>query len=161
MNKIYRATLVVAVFPAALLAATTLSPPRPTDSLSWMAGCWRQERGRVIVEERWSPPRAGMLMGMGRTIHNDTLQEHEFVLIREEQGRVQYEAHPSGQPPNIFPLKSMTEDAVTFEDPAHDFPQRVGYRRAGSDSMIGWIEGTRGTNTRRFEFPYARIRCEG
>ena len=48
-----------------------------------------------------------------------------------------------------------------FENAAHDFPQRVGYRVAGGDSLLAWIEGTRDGQVRRIEFPYRRVACPG
>ena len=46
-----------------------------------------------------------------------------------------------------------------FEDPAHAFPQRVGYRRVGGDEMLAWVEGTVSGKARRQEFPYHRVDC--
>ena len=142
-----------------LLAGVDHRSPSPVDQLRFMAGCWERRTPRGVVEERWAPPKGGMLQGMGRTFRGDTLVEHEFVLIREVGGRVVYEAHPSGQAPNIFPVKQISDTLVEFEDPAHDYPQRVGYRKAGADSLIAWIDGTTPRGARRIEFPYARIGC--
>ena len=46
-----------------------------------------------------------------------------------------------------------------FEAPEHDFPQRVGYRRAGADSLLAWVEETTNGKLRRIEFPYRRVQC--
>ena len=142
--------------------ATLFSPPRsptPLDQHRFLTGCWERRTPRGTVEERWSTPKGGMMQGMGRTFRGDSLVEYEFVLIREIGGRVVYEAHPSGQAPNTFPLKTLTDSLVEFEDPAHDYPQRVGYRKAGADSLIAWIDGTTPRGPRRVEFPYARAAC--
>ena len=89
----------------------------------------------------------------------DTLREYEFVVIREVEGRLRYEARPSGQPPATFPQKTLTDTLVEFEDPAHDYPQRIGYRKVGADSVIAWIDGTTAQGARKVEFPYARATC--
>ena len=47
---------------------------------------------------------------------------------------------------------------AVFENPAHDFPQEVGYRRDG-DNLLAWIRGTQNGKERRIEFPYTRARC--
>ena len=49
--------------------------------------------------------------------------------------------------------------AVLFENPQHDFPQRVGYRSSGPDTMLAWIEGTAKGKSRKLEFPYRRVPC--
>ncbi len=146
-------------FAVLLFGAFTPHSPSPTDSLRFLTGCWERRTPRGTVEERWSPPKGGMLQGMGRTFRGDTLVEYEFVLIREVAGRLQYGARPSGQAPNTFPAKTVTDSLVEFEDLAHDYPQRVGYRKAGADSLIAWIDGTTPRGPRRVEFPYARISC--
>ena len=87
-------------------------------------------------------PRAGTMLGMGRTVRGETLVEYESVLIREQEGRLAYEAHPSGQPAARFVAIRATETEVIFENPEHDYPQRVGYRRDGPDALTGWIDGT-------------------
>ena len=45
-----------------------------------------------------------------------------------------------------------------FANAAHDFPQRIGYRRRG-DRLDAWIEGTVDGRARRVEFPYVRVAC--
>jgi hypothetical protein len=56
-------------------------------------------------------------------------------------------------------LSPALDTLVLFENAAHDFPQRIGYRRLGNDSLVAWIEGTRQGRTRRVEFPYGRVAC--
>ena len=70
-------------------------------------------------------------------------------------------AHPSGQASAVFTAQTVSDSLVVFENAAHDFPQRVGYRRVRSDSLLAWIEGAVQGAARRIEFPYARARCPG
>jgi hypothetical protein len=129
------------------------------DGVAWMQGCWQMTSGDRVIEETWTAPRGGVMLGSGRTVRAGKLVEHEFVLLAERDGRLAYEAHPSSQPPTTFMSKEIEAASVVFEDPAHDFPQRVGYRRVAGDRMLAWIEGTVSGNTRRQEFPYQRVDC--
>jgi hypothetical protein len=72
-----------------------------------------------------------------------------------------YEAHPSGQPSAVFLSTTVTGSTVVFENLQHDFPQRVGYERKGSDRLLAWIEGTQNGQIRRVDFPYRRSACAG
>jgi hypothetical protein len=101
------------------------------------------------------------MLGMGRTVRGEDLVEYEVVVLREEEGRLAYDAHPSGQPPAVFLSRSVDGSSVVFENLRHDFPQRVGYRRDGADSLLAWIEGTRKGQVKRVEFPYRRAACPG
>ena len=129
------------------------------DRLSWLAGCWELRTATRTVEEYWTRPRGGTMLGMGRTVVRDSMVEHESTLIRWKGDRLVYEANPSGQAPTTFPAIVATADSVVFEAPEHDFPQRVGYRRNGADSLSAWIEGTSNGKTRRIPFLYARSAC--
>ena len=77
------------------------------------------------------------MLGMGRTVRGGKTVEYELVLINERDGRLAYEAHPSGQPSATFLSTTVSETSVVFENPEHDFPQRVGYRREGADGLAG------------------------
>lgn len=128
-------------------------------AVGWLQGCWQLTAGDRIVEEQWTAPRAGVMLNMGRTVRGDRLMEYEWVLLREKDGVLEYEAHPSGQPSDVFIAKTATSSEVVFENPQHDFPQRVGYKRDG-ESLLAWIEGTTNGKSRRVEFPYRRAACE-
>jgi hypothetical protein len=136
------------------------SPPEgDLERLAWLAGCWSFARPDGETEEHWTAPRGGTMLGMSRTIRRGRTVEHEFVLIRFDSGRLAYEARPSGQPPAIFPLKALEADAVVFENPSHDFPQRIIYRRT-ADGVTARVEGTSDGKTRGIDFPFVRCRPE-
>ena len=151
-----RITLALFLFSAPAAAQTT-----SVEQLGWLTGCWELRTPTRIVEESWMRPRAGTMLGMGRTVVRDSMTEHEATLIRVTNGKLAYHANPSGQRPTTFPAIVVTADSVIFEAPEHDFPQRVGYARRGADSLIAWIEGTSSGRTRRIPFPYKRVTCSG
>jgi hypothetical protein len=154
--------LVLALLAMHSAAGAQAAGPRPTERLNWLAGCWERRKGPTLVEEHWLAPRAGVLMGMGRTVRGDSLREYEFTRIYERGDTLVYAAQPSGQAPAEFRALPSAERAVTFENPAHDFPQRVIYRAAaGSDSLLARVEGTIGGRVRGNDFNYRRVACAG
>jgi len=130
------------------------------DRVAWLQGCWRSTRGEMTIEEQWMSPRGGTMIGMGRTVRGSKTVEYELVMIKEQEGRLAYEAHPSGQPTATFIAATASDTSVVFENPAHDFPQRVGYKRNGADNLEAWIEGQANGKSRRVDFSYQRARCE-
>lgn len=154
-----RARGFVAVLVAAWLWPSMATAQARIDSVSWMQGCWQLTDGDRVVEEHWTSPRAGIMLASGRTVRAGTLVGHEFVLLAERNGRLAYDAHPSDQPPTTFLSTAIDAASVVFEDPAHDFPQRVGYRRVGADRMLAWIEGSVSGKPRRVDFPFQRVDC--
>ena len=150
--------ILAALFP---LAPDSGQSAAGLQKVEWLTGCWEMASGGRTVEEHWLPPRGGTMINVGRTVREGKTIEHELVIIRPQDGRLAYEAHPSGQAPAVFLSRELTDSLVVFENPAHDFPQRVAYERRGSDSALAWIEGTREGKTRRIEFPYRRVACAG
>ena len=129
--------------------------------LGWLAGCWKSVSGRRAVEEHWMAPRAGLMLGIGRTTNaaGDTLIEFEQTRIHQRGNDLVFNASPSGQSTDSFTAIAVSDSSVTFENKAHDFPQRVGYTLKADGSLAAWIEGTQGGKTRHVDFPYARATC--
>jgi hypothetical protein len=153
----------VFVVVSALMIVISGMPARAAGSierLAWLQGCWQMTSGSRIVEEQWTAPRGGIMLGAGRTTRDGRLVEYEQVVLREKDGRLAYEAHPSGQAPAVFLSNQIDDSAVVFENSAHDFPQRVGYEKKGADALLAWVEGTAGGRSRRNEFNYQRVRCD-
>lgn len=172
----------VSVVVGVLLAGClpVFAQPQPAiDRVAWLHGCWQttppappapsertrvegSERTRVegsyVVEEQWMAPRGGTMIGMGRTVREGKTTEYELVVVKEQDGRLAYEAHPSGQPSAVFLSREITNTSVVFENAEHDFPQRVGYRRSES-GLAAWIEGTVKGQLRHIDFTYARVPC--
>ena len=150
---------------AALLSVTDQGVQNPTvghgtiDRVAWLQGCWELSSGNRIVEEQWTRPRGGIMLGVGRTTRDGRLVEYESVVLREQEGRLAYEAHPSGQESAVFMSREISDTSVVFENPTHDFPQRVGYERPGSDALSAWVEGSVQGQSRRIDFPYRRVSC--
>ncbi|HKQ18433.1 MAG TPA: DUF6265 family protein [Candidatus Eisenbacteria bacterium] len=159
MNR--KSLALVSTYLFAGLALVGLAEADPLARISWLAGCWEAVSPTRTIEENWTAARGHTMIGVGRTVRGDSLFEHEFIVLRERGDRLAYEAHPSGQASTVFWSKEVTDSTVVFEDPKHDFPQRVGYRRVGSDSLVAWIEGSRGGKMRHIEFPYRRASCAG
>ena len=130
--------------------------PSDVDRLAWLAGCWTQPRANGVLEEHWMAPLGGSMLGMSRTVVDGRTREYEFVRIMAVEGRLAYIAKPSGQAEATFPVKTLEDGLVVFENPAHDFPQRVIYRRNTDGTITARIEGTIKGEARGRDFPYRR-----
>jgi len=150
---------------AALVLSWTAAPrvrgqaPSDIDRLAWLAGCWTQPRANGVIEEHWMAPLGGSMLGMSRTVVDGRTREYEFVRVMAVDGRLAYIAKPSGQAEATFPMKSLEDGLVVFENPTHDFPQRVIYRRNTDGTLTARIEGTIKGEARGRDFRYKR--CEG
>jgi hypothetical protein len=140
-----------------ILAALIQAPD--VNALSWFAGCWRQESSSRTVDEVWMAPQADGMLGMSRTVAKGRIVEYEFMQIRAQEGKVVYIAKPSGQPEATFTATTIGPREAIFENPAHDFPQRVIYRLQADGSIAARVEGTRNGQARGIDFPMKRVAC--
>lgn len=126
----------------------------------WMSGCWKQDRGEgSYVYEQWSKP-AGLMVGLGRVHRDGRIVEYEFLRIEEKGEAIYFIAIPFAQQEAAFRLTSFEDGVAVFENPEHDFPQKISYSRTAG-GMTARVEGTDGGSTRGFEVVFARAACEG
>jgi hypothetical protein len=146
------------------LAGAPLGMARADEALlrlSWMSGCWAAVGGEVGAGEMWTSTAGASLLGLSRTLRQGRTVAHEFLQIRRDaEGRLVLIAEPSGQARAVFVLLRQEAHEVVFENPTHDFPQRVAYALRGPAQMEGRIEGKRGERERVIRFPFERVACE-
>lgn len=141
--------------PVVLLFAMMLSgsaSAADVTALGWMSGRWVSEQGERWSEEHWTAPRGGLMLGVGRSGRGAMALQFEFVRIAaNEQGVPVYWASPGGGPAVPFKLVQSDRGSATFENPAHDYPVRIEYRRDG-DQLIATISGQDGADRSTWQF---------
>lgn len=88
-------------------------PPAATIAdMAWMAGHWTGEGLGGVVDEIWSPPSGGAMLGMFRLVKDGKPVFYELVTMSEEQGSL------------IIRLKHFHPDMKGWEEKAQtvDFP---------------------------------------
>ena len=144
----------------ALAACVTLvagevvaSGPAP----NWLAGRWCGcDEGRRI-EEVWLAEAGGMLLGMSRTLRDARVESFEFMRIVAEGNNYSLHVQPNGVPATVFRMVARDDASMRFENPAHDFPNRIEYRRTG-DELHAAIAGP-GRDGKTMTIPFAYRRC--
>jgi hypothetical protein len=139
----------------AALLGTPIAAGAVNELPAWMAGSWCGTQGGQRIEEVWLAPAGGLMLGMGRTVSASGQRPAQFEFLRVElrDGVPTYLAQPQGVPAVAFRLIQSGDSSVRFENPAHDFPQRIEYRRNGS-ALRAEIAGPRGGQERVIGFDY-------
>lgn len=113
--------------------------------VSWISGVWSGTSGQTTIEERWTPASGGSMLAVARTMRGGVMSSFEFLCIVERDGSLVYTAMPNGRtPPTHFTLTSITADAATFENPAHDFPKMIRYTKRADGSLETMVAGDGG-----------------
>lgn len=136
-------------FPDARPAAQVAEVPQ------WMSGTWLSRKGDTWIEERWAPPRAGVMLGTSLSGSGGEAASYEYMRIAPSaDGLITFWGSPGGAPPVPFPMVSGSAQEAVFENPKHDFPTRIVYRREG-EALVATISGPGGSNAQSWK--YARI----
>jgi hypothetical protein len=149
----------------AMAPATAQEPASPeagVGAVAWLAGCWEGVlRNGATYEEAWLVPRAGSMVGVARMTGEGRTLSFEFMRITADEGVLVYAAQPSGRPPTLFRATAVGAGQVTFENPGHDFPQRILYHYTPPGQLHARIEGERDGELRGIDFPLRRVACPG
>ena len=140
-----------------LAAAFALTGADEVAKLDWLAGSWAQDRDGVLVRETWLAPRDGVMAGMSQTNRPGKKPFVEFMKISAEPAGVTFTAIIPGQPPTPFVRLPGPDGEAIFENKAHDFPQRVIYRRCEAD-LCARIEGMSGGKLEFQDWRYTRVK---
>jgi len=124
--------------------------------LSWMTGHWRSSSGESVSEELWTTPAGGLMLGLHRDLRPGKQAFFEFLRIEERDGTIAFIAQPGGRTPTSFPLASLDGMKAVFENPEHDFPQRIIYRIDG-DQLCARAEGTTNGKESGSEWCWTRV----
>jgi len=125
-KKMAISTLALAAGSVCALDGT--SPP----GLDWLEGRWCGGDTTVRIEETWLPTRGDMQFGVSRTVKEGRVVGFEFLRIAVMDGVPTYLAQPGGKPATAFVRAAGGEHWIRFENPDHDFPKRIEYRRTGN-----------------------------
>ena len=140
-----------------LLPLSSLAGQQPTvASLSWLHGCWERTTRSGRAFETWTPRGSGEILGTARLMSEARDRETERLRIYRRGDTLVYEAHPESQALTVFPLRVHSADSLVFENPAHDFPQRIVYTRVGNDSLVAVVSNITGSG-RPLRFAFRRI----
>ncbi|MGD9588137.1 MAG: DUF6265 family protein [Pyrinomonadaceae bacterium] len=158
-------TVFFALFLFVLLPAQALGQETKasTAALGWMAGCWElnARNGAMVISEQWMKPAGGTLIGMSRTVSGGKTVAWEFLRIVTDADGISYVAKPhQNKEETVFKIVKFSPGEIIFENPVHDFPQRIIYRKGEADSLFARIEGTRNGKPGGMDIPMKRIKCE-
>lgn len=99
------------------------------------------------------------MVGASRTVVGDQARAFEHLRLRADGEDLVYTAIPSGQAETDFRSTAVSDSGFTVENPEHDFPQRISYRRTQADSLSVRVEGPGPNGPRGFDIVFRRVEC--
>ena len=154
---------------AAAPAAAGPTPARAkTADLAWMSGHWIGTGLGGEIEEIWSQPAGGSLMGMFRLVAQDRAKLYEFLLVEEGERGVEfrfkhfnrgYQAWEKDGPLSFVLVDSAPGRAVFESTDPEQSPARMIYHRTSEDGLAVVVENPEAiSGPRSFEVVFRRAR---
>jgi len=131
----------LAVLSTSTVAAQSRTPS-PLDALAWMSGSWSGTQGDVTAEEHWTTPSGGLMLCVHRDLRGGRAVSFEFLRIVARGDTITFIAMPRGRNETPFPMKELGPKRVVFENPEHDYPQRILYWQEKPGELKAHTEGT-------------------
>jgi len=143
----------------------TSSVEATLSDFAWLAGHWQGNLAGRIVEEIWSEPMVGLMMGMFRLADSTQTLVLEFFSLRQSEEGIEFRLRHFSpaldawekEDPITLKLVNQRENLFTFENPFHDRPKRVILTRAGENTLISRSEIIREDKTEIMELTLSRV----
>ena len=127
---------------------------------SWLIGKWSNTAKQRHDYETWGKYNDSTYLGKSYSIQNgDTVSSESIKLVEGNEG-IYYIPIVQGQNNNLpvsFKLIVVETNKLVFENPAHDFPQRISYHLVSPDSLVAEISGMLKGEHHARQFPMRRM----
>jgi len=131
------------------------------DELKWLEGTWQRETRRGPAYETWRVLSERTFEGESWRFDADGARRiGEELLLVEMGGDVFYLPKVAENPaPVPFRMSESAAGRAVFENPQHDFPQKIVYELdVETDRLLVWIAGPGdGDEPRRVDFRFTRV----
>lgn len=139
--------IVIASLPDCLTAAESTELVKNRDSikrLDWLLGTWKSTQAGGESYEYWKQAGEDRFLGGGFALAGkDTTFLEKLSMIATDSGLFYIADVAHNATPVYFKMISQDTMVTIFENPAHDFPTRIIYRKLTADSLHARIEGLR------------------
>ena len=115
------------------------------EKAAWLTGNWGHTTPEGALTEKWVKVNDSVMHGESYFVVDakDTVFA-ETIELAETKGKLVYTVTVPGQnneQPVPFEMTSATENQMVFENPAHDYPNKIVYNKINNDSLVAEISG--------------------
>jgi hypothetical protein len=129
-------------------------------SANWLLGTWENREENYVASENWQQLDDSTFTGTGLSLAGGDTVNFEQIRIEERNGQLYYIPTVQGQndgQPVQFTATSVTDTELVFENPGHDFPQKIAYTKITADSIVAVISGVYESQETSQPYPMKRV----
>jgi hypothetical protein len=128
------------------------------EKLQWILGEWQMESPDGLFVEKWQQETDTSYIGEGSLTNNKgEVLFSEKLRVEQRGSDVWYiptiASQNNGQPV-LFKEKALAANSVIFENPEHDFPQRIIYEKPSDSILTARIEGKQNGKDAKEEYSF-------
>src|SRR5690606_32122460 len=133
-------TILLSIVSATLLISCkdTQVRERQISKADWLLGSWINATPNGNLSEHWQKENDSVYRGRSFFIKKTDTIHSESITLTELNGELFYSPTVQGQngnKPADFKMSAATAQQLVFENPAHDFPQKITHTKVANDSL--------------------------
>lgn len=139
-------TIIPALFLVLLFSCQNKSEKKfeELEKMNWLLGNWENKLPEGLLTETWSKKNDSTFTATSFFIIDKDTVHSESIELTQLKEELIYRPTVKGQnndEPVDFKLTSDTENTFTFENAAHDYPQKITYKKVNETNLLATISG--------------------
>lgn len=147
----------ILLFSIALFAAANVEAQ--INKAGWLLGQWQNKTTRGVMYERWTKANDSTFHGKSFYLNGADTVVMETIQLQQRKGTLYYVPTVKNQNQGqavSFKLSSSSGNTLVFENPQHDFPQKISYTLVNNESLLAEISGTVNGQQKARQFPMTK-----
>lgn len=143
-----------------VLVSTACNAQKPIDKAAWIIGTWESKSPQAVFVEQWKKQNDTLYVGAGNMIIGSDTVFNEQLQLQQRGSDLFYIATISGEndgKPTEFKLTSAGK-ALVFENPTHDYPQKIVYTKQDDNSMLAEVSGNANGKPQKESYPFKKVK---
>ena len=128
---------------------------------NWLLGNWENKAIDGTLTETWRKVNDSTFQAESYFIKEKDTLHFESITLQQKGEELTYSAAVKGQnndKPVAFKLTAETEKQMVFENPKHDYPQKISYTLITADSLVAKISGNQQGKPSSEQFSMKKIK---
>jgi len=118
--------------------------PQEIDKVKWITGDWQNKSKEGVLTESWERINDTVFNAVCYFVHGKDTLHNEKISLRQAENAIIYSPTVKGENGNRpvhFKMTSVNANELVFENPKHDYPQKIVYTKITEDSLVTKISG--------------------